>query len=319
MHVQRGFLFWGLFLLPLGAIPLLVRAGALDVSSIGDAWRLWPLVLIAVGLAILIGRTRASLVGTALVAILLGSLAGTALAAGPQWISAGADCGLRTGTTEQLDRTGTFGGPATLRLDLRCGNVALTTQAGSDWRLRGTHDGPAPRIDANATGLTIVAPRGSDVRHQDWIVTAPSDRLEAVEVTANAAGATFHLDGAHLARLWAELNAGDILIDAGSATIDRLDVTMNAGRARIVFGPGGPVTGQVSVNAGVIDLCVPAGSALRIATEDQLTFITNLAQRGLTREGGAWQRAGTNGAPLIDLSIKGNAAALNLDPDGGCK
>ena len=54
MRVRRGPLFWGVFLVLLGGIPLLVRTGAIDGAVFADAWRFWPLILVAVGLAILV-------------------------------------------------------------------------------------------------------------------------------------------------------------------------------------------------------------------------------------------------------------------------
>ena len=130
MHVRRGLLFWGFFLLPLGAIPLLARAGLVDTGVAADAVRLWPLLLVVIGLVILLSRTRISLIGTAMVAVLFGSLAGTALAAGPAWIAEGVGCGEATGSAVLLQQNGTFDGPALVLLDLRCGTVTLDTAAG---------------------------------------------------------------------------------------------------------------------------------------------------------------------------------------------
>jgi hypothetical protein len=44
MRIRPGLLFWGIFFLLLGGIPLLVRAGVLDANVLADAWRLWPLL-----------------------------------------------------------------------------------------------------------------------------------------------------------------------------------------------------------------------------------------------------------------------------------
>jgi hypothetical protein len=319
MHVRRGLLLWGFFLLPLGAIPLLARAGLVDTGVAADAVRLWPLVLVIIGLVILLSRTRISLIGTAMVAVLFGSLAGTALAAGPAWIAAGVGCGQASGSAVVLQQNGTFDGPALVLLDLRCGTVTLDTAPGSSWRLAATHDGPAPTVEASGARLAVTVPQGDSVRRQDWTVTAPADRLDAVDLTTNAGTATIRLDGAQLSRLRAELNAGDLLIDAGSASVGNLDVSMNAGRARIQLGDAVAVTGHISVNVGAIDLCVPAGAPLDITVNDELTFVTNLAQRGLARDGGVWHRAGTTGAPAITLSVEGDAASLTLDPEGGCR
>jgi hypothetical protein len=76
VHIRRGLLFWGLFFVALGSVPLAIRAGVVDETVVGQAWRLWPLALIAVGVAILGGRSRAALATTIILALLLGGLAG---------------------------------------------------------------------------------------------------------------------------------------------------------------------------------------------------------------------------------------------------
>ena len=63
MRIRRGLLFWGLFLIPLGGISLLTRVGTIDPAVFVDAWRLWPLVLVVIGLTLLLGRYRAGLIG----------------------------------------------------------------------------------------------------------------------------------------------------------------------------------------------------------------------------------------------------------------
>ena len=93
---------------------------------------------------------------------------------------------------------------------------------------------------------------------------------------------------------------------------------MNAGRSRITLGSG-PVTGNLSVNAGAIDLCVPSGSPLRIHLTDQITFAHNLDDRGLVKSGGTWTRSGSDAESLIDLTVDGAAASFTLDPEGGCR
>ena len=52
---------------------------------------------------------------------------------------------------------------------------------------------------------------------------------------------------------------------------------------------------------------------------DQLTFVHNLANRGLVRTGNLWTRPADRNGQVIALSIDGSAATFNLDPDGGCR
>jgi hypothetical protein len=318
MRIRRGLLFWGLFLIPLGALPLLVRAGTLAPETFADAWRLWPIVLIVLGAMIVLGRTRAAVLGTAVGALVLGTAAGGALASGNLWFGGITDCGFSGAPTDQVDGSGTFAQPAAVSLDLRCGEVNLSTGGGSDWSYRAAYRGLPPTVDVSGDRLSLRAPGGSTDRRQEWTVKVPAQLLREIDLTANAGAGTLDVAGASLTRVSADVNAGDLLIDAGSASIDRLTVSMNAGRIRLTLGESGSVSGSLSVNAGALDVCVPAGAELRIRANDQFTFAHNLSNRGLSRNGQLWTRAGTTGQ-VIDLIVDGNAASFTLNPEGGCR
>jgi hypothetical protein len=319
MRVRRGLLFWGLFLIPLGGITLLVRAGVLDADRLSDAWRLWPLILIGIGVAIVLGRTRTAAVGTAVVALVLGTVAGAALAGGNVWIGDLSDCaGGSRPTDERLVRDGTFDPAAAVRLELRCGSLAVSTTGDPTWRLDAAHRGPAPLVDSSASRLDVRVPSGGGQRRNDWTVGLPAASVGTIAITANAASATLDLPDSHLTRLDAEMNAGDLRIDASRGAIDDLDLSMNAGRIRLLVGPVN-LRGDVSLNAGAFDLCVPDGVGLRLEVTDQLTFGHNLDARGLVRSGSTWTRAAAGVDQVIELAVDGSAASFRLNPDGGCR
>ena len=318
MRIRRGLLFAGLFLIPVGAMTLLVRAGAIDAATLADAWRLWPLILVGFGIALLLGRSRAAALGTALAALVLGVLVGSAIASGSVFVGPIGDCGFTTGSSQRLDTDGTFTAPATVVLDLRCGSLDLATGSDDAWTVTADYQGNPPSVTSADDRLEVRAP-SSDARRDDVTIVAAASRLHAVDLTANAGRASLVLDGASLSEVRVDANAGDILVDGGQATVDRIDVQVNAGRARVTLGEGA-TTGSLSVNAGAIELCVPPDADLRLTVDSQLTFITNLADRGLQQSsGGVWQRPGTTGAPVIDLDVQGNVASFTLDPTGGCR
>ena len=325
MRIRRGLLFWGLFLIPLGGISLLVRGGVLDADRLSEAWRLWPLILIGIGLAILLGRSRTAIAGTAVVALILGSLGGAALASGHLRVGALSDCAIASGPTDQhVTRSGSFDGGAAVRLELRCGSLDLATVQGTAWQLDAAYRGPAPTVTATTNRLDIRVPGGNGDRRNDWTVRLPAagtglpTGVGSLSLSANAASATLRLPGSHVTSLGAEMNAGDLRIDASQGAIDEVDLSMNAGRIRMAVGAAS-LSGDVSVNAGAFELCVPDGTNLRFEVTDQLTFVTNLASRGLTRDGETWTRTGPAGSPVIDLSIDGGAASFSLNPEGGCR
>lgn len=318
MRIRRGLLFWGLFLVSAGIVPLLVRAGTVDGASLAGAWRLWPVILIALGLALVAGRSQVALVGTVVTALILGVATGGALATGNAWFGLLGDCTSSGATSNQVDQTGTFERPATVRLHLNCGTAQLSTQDGSDWALHAGFNGRPPAVVATADGLEVRSPDSGNSRNQVWDLKAPKDNLGALALEGNAGSATINLAGTTLNSLTADINAFDLTVDAAEAAIQRIDVSANAGHAKITLGPSA-IIGSLQANAGAIDLCVPDGAGLRIRMTDQITFGNNLDERGLSQSGETWTRPGTGLGSVIDLTVEGAAASFNLNPDGGCR
>jgi len=315
LRIRRGPLFWGLLLIPLGAIPLLVRAGTLDASRFVDIGRFWPLILVGIGVAILLGRSRASLIGTALAALTIGTLGGAALASGSLVVGGITDCAADPSQLSTDSEDGAFDGRASLTLDLDCGSVDIETSEAAGWTLDARYRNQPPIVTATGTSLDVRAPNDGGSHRQEWSLVVPAADLATLNLTANAAAATIDLGGASVERLDADVNAGDLRIDAGDGTLERLDISMNAGRARITL--GGSAQGSLSANAGALELCVPSDATLRLQVQDQLTFGQNLDDRGLTRDGDTWTRAGSS-ATIIEFDIEGNAASFTLEPEGGC-
>jgi hypothetical protein len=272
--------------------------------------------LIALGVLLLVGRTRASLAATAIVAVVIGSVAGAAFAAGPPWLGTIADCGFQPGDAAQrVERSGAWDGSPSVRLDLRCGTLDLRPTTASAWRFTGTYRGAPPNLTASGRSLGVTAPNGT--HRQDWTVELPAGSVDRIDLTANAAGSTVALDTLELGALSATVNAGDLRVTVGSGRLDRLEATVNAGQLRITAGSS-DLAGTIAANAGSVALCVPSDASLRLTVTDQLTFANNLSARGLTRSGdGTWIRDGSG--PVVTLRVDGNAAALTLDPEGGCR
>jgi hypothetical protein len=185
VHVRRGLLFWGLFLIPLGAVPLLVRAGALDADLVAQAWRLWPLLLVALGLTLILGRSRAGILGTVVAALALGTVAGGALAASTPWIGNVGGCGASTSTAdERVEGSGTFAGPGSAEFDLNCGALDVSMTPGTDWHVIANYRGERPRIDGTVDSLRIDSPDTFNSRRQSWQVELPTDRTSDISINA---------------------------------------------------------------------------------------------------------------------------------------
>ncbi len=86
MRSNRTFLYVGVFLVALGSVLVAANLGAFDTIAVVDALRLWPVVLIAIGLGIALRRTGLSLPTGMLAAALPGLVLGGALAAAPRHV-----------------------------------------------------------------------------------------------------------------------------------------------------------------------------------------------------------------------------------------
>ena len=95
---------------------------------------------------------------------------------------------------------------------------------------------------------------------------------------------------------------------------------INYEQRHFLFGPGGvwpyeafrAQLGQM----GAFSLYALSSSNLVFEVQEQLTFGHDLDDSGFTRDDDTWTRSGAG--PTIELDIEGNAASLDLDPEGGC-
>jgi hypothetical protein len=332
MRIDRGYLFWGIFFVLLGLIPLADREGWIDVGGLGDIGRLWPLIIIGIGIAILVSRTRLALVTTTVAAIVLGTIAGTALAS-----VGGASVFACISTDERaLDRTttnGTLASSPLVRVRMDCGDLAVSTATGDAWTLDAGSAGDPPRVDATTRDLEI-RPADGVPQRQDWRLVVPAV-LDTLDVDTNASSTTLQLGAATVTHLIGSVNAGDVHVVAPTGSMTSLEFQLNAGdvhvqapsldiadleiqanAASIELALGGSVSGSIRGTAMSAKVCVPSDASLEIVTTNDVGFSQNLRSAGLTQNGDTWTRTGTG--PRVSLRIGGTASSFSLDQTGAC-
>jgi hypothetical protein len=318
MIVNRGMVFWGLALVTGGVVALAAQLGYVDRDALAGAWRLWPLVLVAIGLSIILARTGLALVGTIAAALVIGFAAGALIAVGPGNVACGGS------EPAQLPQAhGTFTAPADVNLQFDCGTLDVKMTDGSSWTVAGGDGNAQPRIQPDASSLTVSSPTDQwwGAGRQRWNVTLPTRKSHVVQIDANAADTNLDLRGGQFERLTVHPNAGSLRLDLGSASVNQLDVALNAGSASIIVDSGTWASGSLHVNAGSIELCTNGPRSLRFRVVQNITFSTNLDSSGLVRVGDTWSTP-TSIASLrpyqVELTIEGNAGSFTLNPEGGC-
>lgn len=321
MRVNRSLLGWGLFFVVAGAVALAVRQGVIDEDTASRAWTLWPILLVLGGLGLVLRRSRVEPLTGMATAATFGVIVGGVFASGTVPL---ASCGDSGASRAFAPQSGDIGGARTVELELSCGELTVATAAGTGWSLGGVdEDGRGPRVEASGDELSI---RGPDVGNvlgarAQWQVTLPQAVEIDVDAQLNAGTARFDLDGAQLALLKLTVNAGGATLDLrGVAALRELDVQFNAvGNPQILL-PERSISGSIEGNAaGGIRLCPPRGAGLRLTPSDSVAASHNYAERGLVRDGDAWETPGYDAASArIDLRTEVTAGSFVLEPEATC-
>jgi hypothetical protein len=319
MHVNRGLVFWGVALVTAGVVALAVQQKYLDRDALAGAWRLWPIILIALGISIVLARTPFAVLGTIAAAVVLGVAGGALITVGPGFASCGG-----ADPTSLTTREGTFNG-STASVDLRfnCGTLEVGLADGDGWSLRaGQRGGEDARIEAAGNSLSV---RSADQNFvggggkQRWNVALGSELTYSLSIDVNAADTLLNLAGGTFSKLSLDPNAGSIALALAGASVEDLRLSLNAGSASVTVDADSAVTGQLSANAGSMELCTAPETALRIAIGDNITFSHNLDESELNQSGDTWVTEGFGDAPRkVDLRVGGNAASFTLNPEDGC-
>lgn len=323
MRVDHRLLNWGVFFVIVGAIPLAVTQGWISRGVIDGSWRLWPLILVGLGIGILLRRTQAAFLGGLVVAVTVGYISGGFLAVGPSFAI---NCS-GSGTPATFATTqGSFSGTAEVSFVLGCGTLDVTTASGTGWSLAaGNTANVAPSIDQGADHLTVrsgnrdsAAWLGNPGR-DDWRATLPTDPNLGLDFEVDAGDATINLPSARVNGLSLSVNAGSATVNLQSTSISGFSASVNAGSADITLPGTSNMSGSLSVNAGSANVCSAAGVGLRITSSEALAS-TNFGSMGLVQNGNTWQSPGYDTANYrIDLSVSVNLGSVTLNPAGGCK
>jgi hypothetical protein len=260
MQVDRSRFGWGLFLVVLGLVPLAVSTGLVDGTALRQAWQLWPLILIAIGVGLLLGRGRVALVSTLVVSITLGLAFGGLIAGAGGGVLAGGACS--PGGTGGGPGSGTLTSGTAVTIEGGCGDLHVTAQPGTAWQASGDAAGDL-RVVTGTQSITI-RPGGDRLfRGSNTLTLAlPTDPQLDLHLKAGLGDLSVALPGAHLAGFHADVSFGTGALDLTGATLDgALDGSFSFGSGTVTL-PGGTYSGTISSSFGSLDVCAPPGVAV---------------------------------------------------------
>lgn len=320
MQVNKRLLYGGAFLAAIGAVLVVADLSGVDETAIETALGYWPLAIVALGVGIVVRRSRFDVAGGLLAATLPGLMLGGAIAVVPR---IAIDCGPGDGPSTFVSRSGSFDGPAAVDVATGCGSVVVRTTSGTAWAFdAGDAGDQTARVDATATSLSIDGGRhrgwhGFDAARDAWHLTLPTSRIENLTMVVNTGEGDIDLAGADIGRLDLTTNAGKTTVDLTGASIGAFSGEINAGMLSIVVPSASDLTGSLEANAGGIEVCVPEGVALRVHNTGTLGSIS---WKGQEQDGSDWQSPDyASAAHRTELTVNVNLGAMDIDPIGGCK
>lgn len=324
-----------MFLVAIGGVLVAADLRVIDPALIVEGLRLWPLAIVAIGLGLVLRRTRFSVPGGVLAAAVPGLLLGGGFAVAPR---IAVDCGsLEAGavTSDVATHQGVFDGPARVSVSSGCGRLEVGTASGTGWQLQAADGGsrPAPIIDASARSLSIATRRqgwhmgldlGSDggrgptdLGRETWRLRLPTTPIEDLSFVVNAGEGRIGLPAAQVGHLDLTTNAGRTAVDLTGATVASVTGTVNAGLLSLTLPTAADLTGSVKVNAGGLEVCVPSGLGLRVHHTGALS---GFSVDGVHQSGSDWESSGyASAAHHADLNVRVNLGNVEIDPIGGCK
>ena len=320
MQVNNRFLYWGIFLVAIGGVLVAADLRLVDAPTLTEALRLWPLAAIAIGLSLVLRRTRFSVAGLLLAALVPGLVLGSAFAVAPRFAG---DCGVRDEPASVATTRGTFDGPATVSVKNGCGSLNVTTAPGGGWQLdtRNTA-GRTPAVESSARSLSIDAAPDDDhanffdAGRSTWDLTLPTTDLDNVSLVVNAGRGQIGLAGARIQRLALTANAAEMVVDASAASVTEVSAVVNVGALSIRLPAASDLTGSLRVSAGELRICVPPGLGLRVSSSG---MSDQVSVDGQEQTRSVWQNPDyATATHRADLRVSSTFGAVEIDPIGGC-
>ncbi len=344
MRINRSLLNWGVFLIALGGIPLAVDQGWIQSDIASDLGRLWPLILVGIGLGLILRWTPLAWFGGAVVAATFGVIFGAAIVSLPEddltnvhalipAIAGGACSGGDAGPGSTRDGGLANDTAFALEATLSCGELRVARAADSSWSFAAAHGSEdQPRIDDSdrdgATAQLILSQGGNDElmflggqEQSDWQVAVPAEAALTMATTLNAAKGVLDLGSGPVTRVDGTFNASDVALDLAEATtLERatMRLTFNASDGELSL-PAGNFDIEAALNVSALTICVPSDAALRVESSSLLSS-DDLRASGLEEaDPSLWTTPGFSTAgDHIDLSIDSVASSLSVERPEVC-
>ena len=266
---RRGGVVWPLLLIFLGAVFLLQNMGYLPPNFWTNLWRLWPVILVLVGIDLLLVQhvPRIALAGLIVIVLVLGTLA---MSTNLPVIAGSNSQSATTSTTAVTQVGGANQAAVTVRFGAGQLNVGSLTSAASDQLATMNYSGPPqlapePRYSVkNGVGQLDYATNGRPGPGFPFPANG-SDRAQ-MELSLTPS--------LPIGSLTVQTGATDAHIDLSQLRVSAVDMSIGAATAWLRFpAEAGLTTAHISGGASTLTLEIPEGVAAQIRHQGGLSTL----------------------------------------------
>ena len=285
--IRRDNLVTSAFFAAIGTVFLLCNFDYLDYSILQLIIYLWPLLLVALGIDVLIGK-RSIWFSLAGAGILLVILFGAVVV--DRWSFT---CGNRS---PGLDISQPLNGAERAAYDLQIGAGSLTLDALTSENI--LIEGSVPTSEDFKVDQSYTVVSGEGI----YDLKTPGEFAFAPGIYGNDLIWILKLNDAIPGNLDLELGAGDATVTLTSLLLESISISLGAGQSSIYLPKQGGFSADIGLAVGAMTIYVPEGLAVRINSDTGLTAVT--APEGYLKQGDAYVSP--------DYSSNSNRAELRI-------
>lgn len=271
----------------LGVIFLLANLNYLQLNGLDLILRLWPIILVAVGLDIILGKRQRW-------AGVVGVLVGLLVLAGIYWLIASSPF-MASFKTEEVSLARDSATSARGTISMPVGKLTLAGTAEGNTLVSGSlkmssaqtldkylsTSGDTATFRLESRGYTVVIPFGSSgTAQEEWQVQLSPTPSYALDC---------------------KLAVGEHALDLSGLKVSNLSVQIAVGKTVVTLPASGPLTGKIQSAVGETIVYVPRGASLRVRFERALTSTSQPSD--FTRDGNTVTSPSYSAATGIDLTI----------------
>ena len=255
--INRGGFVWSVLLSGLGVLFLLSNFNYIHVSVWNIAFRLWPVLIIALGLDLLIGRRRGW------ISWVVGILVGLAMVAGIYWFAM-SYAGGSPQRTEAITMPLAGAKNASGNISMAAGTLMISGGAQDKNILEGDID--LRKNEGFSQNSSVTADTGTfSLRVQDSHSYYPFD-------TSNYSWDIKLIETVPM-KLSVELAAGEIVADLSKLDLTNFDIKIAAGTMKITLPNDGTYHGVIEGAASAVTIYIPKDARICVNSSSAVSFL----------------------------------------------